>query len=199
VRRRSAYRSLASLQRDNAACRACAEHGYRIESSPVFEGHVRQRAVLVGQAPGSVEGAEGRPWRGRAGKTLRRWLDLDEAAFYETFYCCSVTRCYPGRSASGRGDRVPTPAELDLCRPWLEWELRLVRPALVVTVGGLAARMLLGLNRLTEHVGERTTLGDAVAIPLPHPSGASAWLNDPENRLRVAHAVALIRAELERV
>jgi uracil-DNA glycosylase len=194
--RRSFYRSLPSLQRDNRICRACADAGYPLRSLPVLEGHGEQRAVIVGQAPGLLEGEERRPWRGRAGGTLRRWLQMDEDAFYATFYCCSVTRCYPGKNPSGRGDRVPAPAEIELCRFWLDWELRLLRPALVVTVGGLAARRVLGLTRLTEHVGERLTLGEALAIPLPHPSGASGWLNLPENRERVVRAAALVRAEL---
>jgi uracil-DNA glycosylase len=99
------YRSLAAVQRDNAVCRACAEAGFRLESLPVFEGATGQRNYLFGQAPGIVEAEERRPWRGRAGRTLRRWLDLDENSFYATFYCASVTRCYPGRSPSGRGDR----------------------------------------------------------------------------------------------
>jgi len=67
-----------------------------------------QRAYMYGQAPGIIEGEERRPWRGRAGRTLRRWLQLDEDEFYATFYCASVTRCYPGRAPSGRGDRTPT-------------------------------------------------------------------------------------------
>src|SRR5438270_726269 len=87
-----------------------------------------QRAYMFGQAPGVVEGEERRPWRGRAGQTLRRWLALDEDAFYETFYCASVTRCYPGRAASGRGDRTPTPREQQLCELWRDWELRLLQP-----------------------------------------------------------------------
>jgi uracil-DNA glycosylase len=193
---RRSYRSLASLQRDCRACRACAEAGFPLASGPVFEGRRGQRALLIGQSPGAVEGAEGRPWRGRAGQTLRRWLDLDEDAFYATFYCTSITRCYPGKSPSGRGDRLPAPREVELCRFWLDRELQLLRPALVVTVGGLAARQVLGLARLTEHVGERLELGGAVAIPLPHPSGASGWLNLPENRRRVARAAALVRREL---
>ena len=104
----------------------------------MLEGHLGQRAYIYGQAPGIVEGAELRPWRGRAGQTLRRWLDLDEDEFYATFYCASVTRCYPGRSPSGSGDRVPTPLERELCSFWFEWELRLLRPELIVAVGGLA-------------------------------------------------------------
>ena len=190
------YRSLAALKRAQSTCRACVEAGYSLESLPVLAPGSRQRAYLFGQAPGVVEGEERRPWRGRAGKTLRRWLELDEAEFYATFYCASVTRCDPGRAASGRGDRTPTPKEQRLCQLWRDNELRLLRPRLVVTVGGLAARRLLGVTSVTECVGRRYELDGAVAVPLPHPSGASSWLNDPANRLRVTEAVGEIKKQL---
>jgi uracil-DNA glycosylase family 4 len=193
------YRSLRALQRDNRRCRACAEAGYHLQSLPVFEGRPDQLAYLYGQAPGVVEGAELRPWRGRAGRTLRAWLRMDEDTFYATFYCASVTRCYPGRSPAGRGDRTPTPREQELCDSWREEELRLLRPSLVVTVGGLAARRLLGLTSVTDFVGKSYMLDDAIAIPLPHPSGASGWLNDPANRARLGKAVTHVRRELERL
>ena len=196
TRRRSRYRSLASLQRDVRACRACTEAGFPLESLAVVHGHEGQRAYLFGQAPGVVEGEERRPWRGRAGRTLRRWLELDEDEFYATFYCASVTRCYPGRASSGRGDRTPTTREQELCAFWREWELRLLEPRLLVPVGGLAITRLLGPRRLDECVGRRFDVDGAAAIPLPHPSGASAWLNDPSNRRQVDDAAALIRAEL---
>ena len=192
------HRSIGALKRDQSACRACAEAGYRLESPPVIAPGAGQRAYLFGQAPGIVEGEEGRPWRGRAGKTLRRWLGLDEEAFYATFYCASVTRCYPGRAASGRGDRTPSPEEQRLCERWRDDELRLLKPGLVVTVGGLAARRMLGVRSLGESVGVRYRLDDAVVIPLPHPSGASSWLNARENRARVVQAVESIHAELAR-
>jgi uracil-DNA glycosylase len=197
--RRSRYRSLASLQRDNRRCRACVEAGFPLESLPVLEGRPGQRAYLLGQAPGAVEGVERRPWRGRAGQTLRRWLDLDEERFYATFYCASVTRCYPGKGPAGRGDRTPTPAEQELCSFWRDWELRLLSPRLIVPVGGLAVRRLLGRANLTECVGERFAFGDATVIPLPHPSGASGWLNDLTNRARVERAATHIREELARL
>jgi uracil-DNA glycosylase len=196
TRRRSSYRSLASLQRDNRACRACAEAGFRLESLPVLEGHAGQKAYILGQAPGVVEGDEGRPWRGRAGQTLRRWLGLDEDAFYATFYCASVTRCYPGRASAGGGDRTPTAGEQELCSFWREWELRLLRPRLIVPVGGLAIRRLLGLSSLDASVGERFELDEAVAVPLPHPSGVSRWMNAAGSQRRVRRAVDLIHAEL---
>lgn len=199
TRRRSSYRSLRSLQADNRVCRACVEAGYPLESWPVLHGHEGQRAYLFGQAPGAVEGVERRPWRGRAGRTLRGWLSMDEDEFYGTFYCASVTRCFPGRVPSGRGDRTPTPHEQELCAFWREWELRLLRPELIVPVGGLAVRRLLGLARLTDSIGKSYVLGDAIAIPLPHPSGASGWLNDPRNRARLGKALTHVRREVARL
>ena len=199
TRRRSAYRSLRSLQRDNRVCRACVEAGYPLESLPIVQPYTGQRAFMFGQAPGQVEGQERRPWRGRAGRTLRRWLELDEDEFYATFYCASVTRCYPGKAPSGRGDRTPTPREQELCAFWRAWEFELIRPKLIVPVGGLAVRRLLGLKSVTESVGRRYEADGGVAIPLPHPSGASGWLNDPANRDRVADAALAIRIELEQL
>jgi uracil-DNA glycosylase len=199
TRRRSAYRSLRSLQRDNRACRACLEAGHPLESLPVFEGHEGQQAFMFGQAPGVVEGQERRPWRGRAGQTLRRWLDMNEEEFYDAFYCASVTRCYPGRLPGGRGDRPPTPEEQALCAFWRDWELRLLRPRLIVPVGGLAVRRLLGIERLRKCVGRRLDWHDAAVVPLPHPSGASGWLNDPANRRLLEQAAGLVREELSRL
>jgi uracil-DNA glycosylase family 4 len=197
TRRRSSYRSLVSLQRDNRLCRACAEAGYPIESLPVFEGRDDRKAYMLGQAPGVVEGEERRPWRGRAGQTLRRWLELGEDEFYATFYCASVTRCYPGRAQAGGGDRTPTAPEQELCAFWRDWELQLLRPRLIVPVGGLAIRRLLGVASLDASIGERFEHGEAVAVPLPHPSGVSRWMNAPENRARLDHAVELVHRELE--
>ncbi len=159
----------------------------------------RQRAYLFGQAPGIVEGEERLPWRGRAGATLRRWLELDGDELYERFYCASVTRCYPGRPASGRGDRTPTSREQELCRFWRDWELELLRPELIVTVGGLALRQLLGITTLTSTIGKSYEHDGAIVIPLPHPSGASGWLNDRANRARLGKALTHVRRELVRI
>lgn len=197
--RKSSYRSLASLERDLAGCRACVEAGFPLESLPVRAPGVGQRAYLFGQAPGIVEGEERLPWRGRAGRTLRRWLELEEEEFYATFYCASVTRCYPGRAQSGRGDRTPTPREQELCSFWRERELELVRPGLIVTVGGLALRRLLGFTSLTDCIGVRYEPAGTPVVPLPHPSGASGWLNVPANRARLEAALQLVRLELDRL
>ncbi|HVM56942.1 MAG TPA: uracil-DNA glycosylase family protein [Gaiellaceae bacterium] len=193
------YRTIASLQRATARCRACAEAGFPLESLPVRAPAAGQRAYLFGQAPGAVEGEQRLPWRGRAGRALRRWLELDEDAFYATFYCASVTRCYPGKAPSGRGDRTPAPEEQRLCERWRDLELELLHPGLIVTVGGLALRRMLGKTELTRCIGECFERDGAVVVPLPHPSGASGWLNAPANRERLARALALVRDELDRL
>jgi uracil-DNA glycosylase len=194
--RKSAYSTLAALERDTERCRACADAGFPLESLPVRVPGSGQRAYMFGQAPGIAEGEQRLPWRGRAGQTLRRWLELDEETFYGTFFCASVTRCYPGRAPSGRGDRTPTPREQDLCEFWRDWELELLRPKLIVAVGGLAIRRLLGIAQLTDAIGERFEREGVPGVPLPHPSGASSWPHVPANRARLDRALALVRAEL---
>ena len=110
-----------------------------------------------------------------------------------------MTCCFPGPSPSGRGDRRATRAEEALCASWRDDELRLLEPALVVTVGLAPAANLLGVHRLGDAVGKSFLLDDAIAVPLPHPSGASGWLNDPANRARLGKAVTHVRRELSRL
>ena len=158
-----------------------------------------QRAYLFGQAPGIVEGEERLPWRGRAGQRIRGWLGLEGDELYETFYCASVTRCYPGRAPSGRGDRTPTPREQELCEFWRDWELELLRPDLIVTVGGLALRRLLGITSLTDAIGKSYTRGDAIVIPLPHPRARAGGSTTPANRARLGKALTHVKRELVRL
>jgi uracil-DNA glycosylase family 4 len=192
----SVERALAAHQRRNRRCRLCLEAGYPIDPRPVLAGHAGQRAYLFGLAPGRVEAETGRPWQGRAGRTLRRWLQLEEDEFFARFYCASVTRCFPGASSSGRGDRRATVGEELLCASWREHELELLEPRLIVTVGLVPAQRLLGIGRLVDAVGKSFLHVDAIAVPLPHPSGASGWLNDKANRARLGKALTHVRREL---
>jgi uracil-DNA glycosylase len=159
--------------------------------------------MLVGQAPGKVEAEGGVPFSGRAGQTLFRWLEragLDEEKARELIYISAVTRCYPGPHPSGRGDRVPSRTEQSECADWLDAELQIVRPRVLIPVGRLAiARFLpdiplfelIGTKRTVAHVG-----GNSVVIPLPHPSGASSWIHQPANKVLLEKAIALIGEEI---
>ena len=71
----------------------------------------------------------------------------------DNFYLTSVTKCFPGPSVSGKGDRAPSPAEISLCAGHLEREIAFVRPELVVTLGKLAANVMIGPGSLTDLVG----------------------------------------------
>lgn len=159
--------------------------------------------MLIGQAPGKVEAGSGKPFSGRAGRTLFRWLEragLDEATAREKIYISAITRCFPGAHPSGRGDRVPTREEQSRCADWLENELRIIRPGLLIPVGRLAIERflpklplneLIGTSRVVQHAGGKSTV-----IPLPHPSGASSWIHEPGNRSLVDSAIELITLEL---
>jgi uracil-DNA glycosylase len=106
----------------------------------------------------------------------------------------AVTKCYPGRQAKGKGDRRPSRAEQQLCRPFLDRELALVNPQVLLAVGGLASEALLGRSiRLEEAVGRAFDMDGRLVVPLPHPSGASLWTNLPENQARLQQALALLR------
>jgi uracil-DNA glycosylase len=162
------------------------------------------RAMLVGQAPGQTETGGGKPFAGRAGRTLFRWLaraGLDEATAREWLYISAITRCYPGPHPSGRGDRVPTPRERASCGDWLADELRIIQPAVLVPVGRLAIDRFLGVHPLAELVGREHRVahegGRSIVIPLPHPSGASSWIHAPGNRVLLERALELLAVRLQ--
>ncbi len=182
-----------------AACRRC-ELG---DVQPIVSLAHRPRVMLVGQAPGKVESGGGRAFAGRAGKTLFRWLEragLNETMAREHIYIAAITRCYPGPSPSGRGDRVPSPSERANCASWLESELKLVRPRLLVPVGRLAIERFLPRRSLEELVGRVHDIdhggGHCLAIPLPHPSGASSWIHQGNHGSLLSRALQLISARL---
>ena len=139
------------------ACRRCLEEGYWIAPGPVFSHGVGAGLMLIGQAPGPTEAVVKRPFNAGSGKRLFKWLaeaGWAEDDFRATAYMTAITKCYPGRNDTGKGDRVATPFEQALCRPWLEQELGLVNPRLLILVGGLAIKLLYPAGtRLDEIIG----------------------------------------------
>jgi len=161
------------------ACQKCV----RMESAPVSGGPVRSKVMLVGQAPGVREPQLGRPFAWTAGKTLFRWFEeacgFGEEVFRARIYMAAVCRCFPGKHPKGSGDRVPDEEEIANCAPWLEREIALLRPELVIPVGKLAIGQFVQADKLAEVIGRRIPLERAgvkfEVIALPHPSGASTW------------------------
>jgi uracil-DNA glycosylase len=207
------------------ACRLCLTTGHAIMPGAVFSGRPGAQVMLIGQAPGVTEVEARRPFNAGSGRRLFEWLGAagwEEADFRANQYITAVTKCYPGKNGSGRGDRVPSKAEQALCRPFLEAEIRLIAPRLMIPVGGLAIKLFYPDGaKLTDLIGTAAyfpaaALADPVnfdltqaeiltaydrtrpkngrwLVPLPHPSGASLWPNRPANQQLINQAVQLLK------
>ncbi len=153
-----------------------------MQSTPVSGGPIVSDVMVVGQAPGPREPVLKRPFAHTAGKTLFRWFEascgMDESALRSAIYFAAVCRCFPGKSAGG-GDRVPGPDEILNCAPWMDEEIRILKPRLVIAVGRLAISQFIECTKLDEMIGRKFRVRRADhlfdLIPLPHPSGASPW------------------------
>lgn len=215
--------SLDSLHEKMRACRLCYKAGHEIVPGAVFSSGPRPGVLLIGQAPGVTEVEAKRPFNASSGRRLFQWLGeagWDEDEFRHTHYMTAVTKCYPGKHPNGKGDRVPSKAEQALCRPFLEQEIRLVQPRLMILVGKLATSLLYPKSaRLKEIIGTAVYFPPAVlaadplnfnrqegervtqfrgesdgryVVPLPHPSGASLWPNQSANKALIGRALHLL-------
>ena len=190
--------SVAAVEKHLAALRACdrcpAMH------KPVVVGRpVASRVILVGQAPGDKEPKLGRPFAWTAGKTLFKWfhgaLGWTEDEVRDRIYFAAVCRCFPGKKPEG-GDRVPAPDEIAACSAWLQAEVALLRPALVLPVGKLAITQFMPAAPMQDLIGKSFGINYAGVtldcIPLPHPSGASPWHRMEPGKTLLQQALKLV-------
>ena len=179
------------------ACRRCVH----MQSSAVTGSPVYSPVMLVGQAPGDKEPVLGRPFAWTAGKTLFQWFQdacgMAETTFRQCVYMAAVCRCFPGKKPQG-GDRVPSQEEIAACAPWLQAEIALLTPRLVIPVGKLAIAQFISYQSLEAHIGQCwrcRSAGHAFdLIPLPHPSGASPWPRQEPGKSLLRKALQLIAA-----
>lgn len=176
-------------------CRRCQ----RVVPPPVSGGPVASEVMIIGQAPGVREPTLKRPFAHTAGRTLFRWFEefcgLDEAAMRAGIYFAAVIRCFPGK-APGGSDRVPNPEEIRNCSSWLNDEMELLRPRLVIPVGKLAIGQFVAFDKLDEVIGRKFAIEHRGVrfdlIPLPHPSGASPWHKLSPGRELLGKAMRMI-------
>ena len=176
--------SLPQLHAEMLTCRRCAQAGYHITPPPIFRGPASAQVMLIGQAPGVTEVEAKRPFNAGSGRRLFQWLaeaGWGEDDFRAQHYMTAVTKCYPGKAANGKGDRVPSKTEQQLCRPFLEREIALINPRLMILVGGLAIKLLFPASARLKDV-----IGTAVFFPphtLAHPVNFNfkdgQWLHSP--------------------
>ncbi|MDX1584092.1 MAG: uracil-DNA glycosylase family protein [Thermoanaerobaculia bacterium] len=178
------------------SCRRCPY----VEGKPVTGPVADADVLLVGQAPGPHEISQDRPFAHTAGRRLFEWFESigwSEERFRHAVHICAVTRCFPGRTPDGKSDRLPSRREIENCAPWLDSEIEMLEPDLIILVGGLAIGQFLGKHKLKDVVGTRLP-GERAGrkfdlIALPHPSGRSTWLNKPEHEKLLRSALNLIR------
>jgi uracil-DNA glycosylase len=198
-----AFPSLSALHAQMRACRLCVENGHQVVPKAIFTGNPGARIMSIGQAPGITEVEAGRPFNAGSGSRLFQWLaeaGIDESWYRATQYMTSVTKCYPGRSKSGSGDRVPSRAEQALCRPYLDGEIAWVEPQLIILIGRLAINLFYPKgDKLSDIIGTEKEVHGRWIVPLPHPSGASRWHQIEENRALIQKAVSLIQAHYRRL
>jgi DNA polymerase len=188
--------TLPKLRAAAAGCTACPL--YRTGTQTVFgEGLASARAVLLGEQPGDSEDRAGRPFVGPAGKLLDRALEeagIDRNLVY-------VTNVVKHFKWTARGKRrlheKPNAREIAACRPWLEAELQLVKPEVLVCLGATAAQALLGKSfRVTQMRGEilKHELARAIMATV-HPSSI---LRAPDEETRHREMELFVR-DLRRI
>lgn len=192
-------REICALHEEIRACRICRQQGYPIEGAPLVWGGAPAEFLLIGQALGLTDLRTGRMYSGPAARKLFGWLK--EAGFQDEDFgtrivFTALTRCFPGRVAGRSVDRAPSAAEVANCRQWLEKEIALVGPRVLILFGKMAADASLGKGEsLAQRIGRRYERDGRVCIPLPHASGASTWLNQAANKELLRQAIGLIRKE----
>jgi len=187
--------AITSLQQRILSCRLCQQHGYIQVAQPIVSGRASDRILVIGQAPGHRSITNNLPFSGPGGGILQKWLG--QAGFppkylHKHTYLSSLTRCDPGRNPRGDGDRRPSPQEVALCRPYLEAELAILQPKVVLLVGAMAIEAFLGKRKLEECIGTFEESNGTLLLPLPHPSGVSRWLLDPAHQQLLHQALAIL-------
>ena len=192
----SSLAPLPVLQTDIRACTKCQDAGFIPEARPLTVGDADAPFMVIGQAPSRTAHETRTFYRGPAGEKLQRWFveaGFTKEDFGTRVYLAAITKCFPGRNPGSSKDRLPSRTEQALCRPWLDAEVALLKPRVVVLFGGLAISTFLSRAPLSEIVGQAFEKNDRLYIPLPHSSGASTWLNGEANRALLQSGIARLR------
>jgi uracil-DNA glycosylase len=187
--------TLSSLREAAAGCKACPLHENATQT--VFgEGLKRSRLMLIGEQPGDREDIEGHPFVGPAGKVLDRALEEAEIERGDVYVTNAVKHFKWKPQGKRRIHQTPRAEEIRACTPWLEAELEVVEPEVLVCLGATAVKAVIGTKaRVMKDHGEflESKLG-RTAVPTLHPS--AILRTDPEDR---DDAMALLVGDLKRV
>jgi DNA polymerase len=156
---------LLKIHKEIRECERCRLHGTRTNAVP-GEGPINARILICGQAPGRTEDKEGRPFIGRAGKFLNELLDLIELE-RERLLITSLVKCFPPNNRPPRSD------ELKTCKPYLDEQIRTIKPEVVIALGNYAVQALLGKKvKVSKVHGKPQEKEKTIIFPTFHPAAA---------------------------
>ena len=183
-------------QKNLLNCKKCNN----MVGKPIVGNPTKSKIILIGQAPGIKEGDLKKPFAWTAGKNMFKWfasIGLNEEKFRKNVYMAAVCRCYPGKNISGSGDRVPTEDEIKKCSSWLNYEIDLLQPNLIIPVGKLAISQFINFEKLNDVVGKKIKYKkDNLSldiVPLPHPSGLSTWYKKEPGKKLLNDSLRIIK------
>ncbi|MHA1607073.1 MAG: uracil-DNA glycosylase [Candidatus Freyarchaeota archaeon] len=180
---------LEELKAKAERCRKCPL--WKGRKNVVFgEGNPQAEVMLIGEAPGREEDVHGKPFVGRAGQLLNRVL-LKAGIRREEVYITNVVKCRPPRN------RAPRKSEVEACMEYLSGQISLIRPKLIVLLGGVALKWVVGEKRpVTSLRGKPIVKGDVTFLPTLHPASA---LYNPRNEKLIEEDMATLKRIWDRL
>jgi DNA polymerase len=148
-----------------SACTACGLARGRTQVV-VGDGSLTAKVMFIGEAPGYYEDQQGLPFVGAAGQFLNELLAMVGLDRKRDVYICNVIKCRPP------GNRDPLPMEVESCRPWLEQQLTLLKPKVIVTLGRFSLAHFLPNESISRVRGKAQTRNGVIIYPVYHPAAA---------------------------
>jgi uracil-DNA glycosylase family 4 len=187
-------KELEELHQKIRACVACPLHRTRTQAVPGV-GNARARVMLIGEGPGRMEDLKGEPFVGQAGQFLDRLL-ASVGLTRQEVYITNVVKCRPVRGAPPYENRPPNAEEIAACAPWLDQQLALIQPKLIVTLGRYAMEAFLPGKKISEVHGKLFSRGDQIVLPLYHPAVALYRADQKETLIEDFQIIREVLAEI---
>ncbi len=179
---------LSHLEEEIRVCKLCELARTRTNAVP-GEGVFDPLVMVIGEGPGAEEDATGRPFVGRAGRYLDKWLDAIDLSREKNCFIGNIVKCRPP------GNRDPKPEESSACLPYLVKQIELLKPKAILTVGRISSQILTGsMQGIGKLRGRIYNYNGVPLVPTYHPSGV---LRNPSLRPYVWEDLKLLKAILE--
>ena len=182
-----AENTLAQIVNDIRNCRNCQLANTRKNPVP-GAGPANAEIMCIGEGPGHHENEQGLPFVGASGKFLTQLL-IDAGIPRETVFITNVVKCRPP------GNRDPLPVELQACNTFLEKQIEIIDPLIIITLGRISMARYFENVRISHIHGEASSHAGRLIVPMYHPAAA---LHQPKLRTVIAHDFTKLKSMIEK-